>query len=350
MVEATMDLAPRRRARVSQRVLLVAAAVSIAAWAATETYWRGLTHPMHTEMARAARTMEAASRVILAEKTARGLVQPPALDPNRTGLIGPEWSEITTTLGILEAKRTATNPDLAAALVRSLSQLALKPGDVAVVALSGSLVGANLAALAAVEALRLKPVVISSLAASMYGATDPTFTWGDMETAVRSAGVISSRSAVLVAGGVGGAARDLAPDAREMLRAAARRHGGEYLDAQTPAELQRLLLAALERLTGSLDEVRVFINAGGAQIVLGDCPEGAAYPNGLVKRALPCSGEVPGLLAEFSRRGTPVLHILNMRRLAADWGLPYDPAGAHLIGDNVRVYGAPPRFAAGEGS
>jgi poly-gamma-glutamate system protein len=170
-----------------------------------------------------------------------------------------------------------------------------------------------------------------------------------METLLRSAGVIASRSALLVAGGVGGTARDLAPDAREMLRAAALRHGGEYLDAATSAELHRLLLAALQRLTGSLDRVRVFINAGGAQIALGDCSEAAAYPNGLVRQPLPCSGEVPGLLAEFARQKTPVLHILNMRRLAADWGLPYDPAGAHLIGDNARVYGASPRPAADQG-
>jgi poly-gamma-glutamate system protein len=300
---------------------------------------------MHAQMVRAARTMETASRVILAEKSARGLVQPPAADPNRTGLIGPEWSEITTTLGILEAKRTATNPDLAAAIVRSLSRLDLKAGDVAVVALSGSLVGANLAALAAVEALRLKPVVISSLAASMYGATDPTFTWGDMESVMRAAGVISTRSTLLVPGGVGGTARDLGPEAREMLRAAAQRHGGAYLDAATPAELHRMLLEGIERVAGSLDDVRILINAGGAQIALGDCPEAATYPNGLVQRALPCSGDFPGLLVEFSRRGTPVLHILNMRRLAADWGLPYDPAGVHLIGDNVRIYGAAPRSA-----
>jgi poly-gamma-glutamate system protein len=161
-----------------------------------------------------------------------------------------------------------------------------------------------------------------------------------MEMALGAAGVITSRSALLVAGGVGGIARDLAPDAREMLGAAARRHGGEYLDAPTPVELHRLLLSAIERRARPLDRVRVFINAGGAQIALGDCPEAAAYPNGLVRRPLPCSGEVPGLLAEFARRETPVLHLLNMRRLAADWGLPYDSAGAHLIGDNARVYGA----------
>jgi hypothetical protein len=42
---------------------------------------------------------------------------------------------------------------------------------------------------------------------------------------------------------------------------------------------------------------------------------------------------------DFAGRGTPVLHILNVRRLAVDWGLPFDPVPLPAIGDNARIYG-----------
>ena len=41
-------------------------------------------------------------------------------DFHKTGLIGEEYTDITTTLGSIEAKRTAADPDMAALLVLSL--------------------------------------------------------------------------------------------------------------------------------------------------------------------------------------------------------------------------------------
>ncbi|OQX85874.1 hypothetical protein B6D60_07145, partial [candidate division KSB1 bacterium 4484_87] len=68
-------------------------------------------------------------------------------DPNRTNLVGREYSPITTTLGDLIAKRTATNPDFAALLVRWFHELNLSPGDVIAVGSSGSFPSLTLATL-----------------------------------------------------------------------------------------------------------------------------------------------------------------------------------------------------------
>ena len=141
----------------------------------------------------------------------------PHVDPNRTGLIGPDWSEITTTIGDLPAKRTVTNPDLAATIARILSSLDPPPGAAVGLVLSGSFVGANVAAIAAVEAAGLRPVIVSSLGASMYGATDPAFTWLDMETTVRQAGIWQARSVAVVLGGESAAAGGLDQNGRDML-------------------------------------------------------------------------------------------------------------------------------------
>ena len=146
-------------------------------------------HPKAEELRAAARLAQAAQAEIARTKEKLGLMQPADVDPNRTGLIGPDWSETTTTIGEVQAKRTATNPDLAAAIARIL--LAMKPAPGRRRRDRGCrarFVGANVAAISAVETLGLKPVIVSSLGSSMYGATDPEFGWLDMETAVRRAG------------------------------------------------------------------------------------------------------------------------------------------------------------------
>ena len=119
---------------------------------------------------RAAEIMHNCALAIAEERTARGIHIDPELDPNGTGLIGAEFTAITTTLGVLEAKRTTTNPAFAALMVRYFREARLQPGDVVAVGASGSFPALILATLAACKALDLQPAVIYSVGASMYGA------------------------------------------------------------------------------------------------------------------------------------------------------------------------------------
>jgi poly-gamma-glutamate system protein len=166
---------PRTRARLPSVWLAAAAVLSVAGWLVTEGVLGRLTHPRHAEMLTAARTMQVASRVLVVEKDMRGLMPPRDADPNRTGMIGAEFTPITTTLGDLTSKRTTTNPDFAAALVGQFASLDLPRATPVVIVLSGSFVGANVATIAAAEALALRPIVIASLSASMWGANDLQF-------------------------------------------------------------------------------------------------------------------------------------------------------------------------------
>ena len=136
-------------------------------------------------MLMAARSMQAASRVLWMERETRGLTPSTQADPNRTGMIGQEYTPITTTIGELAAKRTATNPDFAAALVRQIASLRLARGTPVVIVVSGSFVGGDVAAITATETLGLRPIVIASLSASMWGANEPEFNLIDMLAALR---------------------------------------------------------------------------------------------------------------------------------------------------------------------
>ena len=52
------------------------------------------------------------------------------------------------------------------------------------------------------------------------------------------------------------------------------------------------------------------------------------------------SDGTPGLAVRLSQQGLPLLHLLNMRRLALELGLPFDPKPLPIPGDNIAVYGA----------
>ncbi|HWJ88289.1 MAG TPA: poly-gamma-glutamate system protein [Pelagibacterium sp.] len=324
--------------RVSLPMLALAAVVSVSVWLTAEASLGQFTHPASAQMQLASRIMQAASQVARAEKRERGLLQPIEVDPNQTGLIGPEFTDITTSLGVLEAKRTATNPDLAAALTARIAEFDLPEDSVVVALFSGSMVGANVAALAATQALGLETVIVSSLGASMFGATDPDFTWLDIEAALRAGGATTGRSDIALIGGNGAVGRGLSEEGLAAIRASIARSGVPLLEAETLPELLGELEARIDELTGK--KPALFINAGGSVAAFGTCQNANLIPAGLSHTRLHCADGMPGLIVSMSQRDVPVVHLLNMRGLAADWGLPYDPIPFDLPGNNVFVYGS----------
>ncbi len=81
-------------------------------------------------------------------------------------------------------------------------------------------------------------------------------------------------------------------------------------------------------------------NVGGALIGLGSCRESYEFPPGLTKRPQPCTDGTPGLAMRLAKDGVPVLQVLNIRRLAVEWGLPFDPVPLPTPGNNKVIYGS----------
>jgi hypothetical protein len=73
--------------------------------------------------------VRAAQEVLVPEREARGIASPKEVDPWGTGLIGLEWSVVTTTLGDLEAKRTSCDPRWAVRVLRWFKEAGLAQGD-----------------------------------------------------------------------------------------------------------------------------------------------------------------------------------------------------------------------------
>jgi poly-gamma-glutamate system protein len=332
--------APRVQARLKSTWLAVAAALSIALWLLLEQALQRPIHPQFAEMLMAARSMQSASRVLWMEKETRGLTSSLQADPNRTGMIGQEYTPITTTIGELPAKRTATNPDFAAALVRQIASLQLVRGTPVVIVVSGSFVGGDVAAVTATETLGLRPIVIASLSASMWGANEPEFNLLDMLAALRERNIIRTRAIAAVLGGGGAIGGSMDADGVAALRRSAVRDGVPIVEARPVAAVIDALLARINAAAGDTTRPGAMINVGGALIGLGSCRESYEWPPGLTRMTLPCSDGTPGLAMRLAADGLPVLHIINMRRLALEWGLPFDLTPLPIPGNNRAIYGS----------
>lgn len=283
-------------------------------------------HPAFPLMVEAATRERAAQQVLHAHKLALGLLSD-TLDPLRTGLIGVEFSPITTTPGSLKAKRTAANPDFAAYIVRELVDHGIGSGDSVLVAMTGSFPGLNLAVLTALETLHASSLRICSLGASSYGANEPAFTWLDMEDLLCRERVLARRSDCVTLGGTGDVGGGLTDEGKLLLRRKAEDLGYPVLET-TSLRKQ----AALRReIVGSPRTYALLINIGGNQAMLGRGPEGRELPGGWNEPpdagARPdSSGESDGIIFDFLEARVPVFNLLHIEDIATAAGLPFDPS------------------------
>ena len=124
-------------------------------------------------------------------------------DTLQIGLMGEHITAITTSLGAMEAKRTAQIPDFAALCVRLFREAGLKAGDRVGACFSGSFPGLDLAVLCAAKVMDLDIVYFCTLGASNYGANLPGYVMPEMvQTAVR-AGLLSVMPSTVSMGGSG---------------------------------------------------------------------------------------------------------------------------------------------------
>ena len=245
-------------------------------------------------------------------------------DPAGTGLIGPEFSLITNARGDLDAKLTSLNPNFAGLIVQYFRQARLRPGDPVAVAISGSFPGMNICLYAACEVMDLRPVVITSVGASMWGANDPEFTWLDMETLFWNEGIFHTRSQAATFGGGNDMGRGLSPEGRGVLADAIERNDVPLLSSDHIED------AIARRMTFYEEAARgrpyaLFVNIGGGVASIGSSHSRLLLPPGLSFDLGAHNWPRKGTLVLFAEKGTPVLHLLGIADLAREHGLPVSP-------------------------
>lgn len=251
-------------------------------------------------------------------RQANGTATPSESDPFNCGLIGLEWSGLTTTLGELASKRTACNPAWAVQFSRWFNDLGLQPGDPIAIYSSASFPGMLLNVLAATQAMQLEPLLIVSLGASTWGANHPDAPWPVLATELRRNGFVSKRADYYTLGGGAELGQGLSPEGEGLLREAVQNAGVELL---TAADLNGMI----ERKTKLLKafEPRVFISIGGSQANLGDSLDVLQLPTGFVS-ATETAHSGNGVIGFTMQNNIPVIHMLNIKFISDRVGIPYD--------------------------
>jgi poly-gamma-glutamate system protein len=276
--------------------------------------------------ARAETRMRQAVRVVYDAKKQAGAFIDQGGPPDEVALVGSELTPLVTTLGSLDAKRVAASPAWAHRLTLELARAGITRGSVVGANFSGSFPGLNLAVVCASYELGAELVATTSVTASTFGATDPGFTWPEIEVLLVRRGLIRPVSAAISVGGDGDRGLDLEPEARELAwriaRTSAAALGAVVLAPSSHRESVQRRLDLFERARGQR-RLAAFINVGGTESSLGHSDAVLRLENGWLPPVPFDSSEDAGLVAKMVAQGTPVLHLLNVRNLALRWGITH---------------------------
>ena len=190
--------------------------------------------------------------------------------------------------------------------------------------MSGSFPALNIAVLAAIQSLGAQPVITSSVGASTWGANRPEYTWLDMERDLQDAGIWPWRTRAAGLGGVGDSGGGLSEEGVAMAQAAITRTGTPAIAAVNLAEAVQLRLTAYRQPNGQLPAA--LVNVGGSHVVFGDQGHRIVLRPGLLSGYQAAAPLRDGLAAAFLDANRPVIHLLNIVRLAAEYGI--DPESA----------------------
>ncbi len=241
-------------------------------------------------------------------------------DPNRTALIGQEYSLITTDRGNIDAKLLTTNPNFAAIIVQLLKDAGLNKGDNVAVAMTGSFPGLNISVLAALQTLKLKPIIISSVGASNWGANDPYFTWLDMEDLIYNAGISNYKSVAASMGGGNDKGRGLSLQGRTLIKKAIKRNIIDFINEEFLENSIEERMVIYNKYAGN-NNIKTFINIGGGIASLGNSVNGKIISSGLTENLQVKNFPAKGVIIQMGQKGIPIIHLLNINKLVKKYGL-----------------------------
>lgn len=242
-------------------------------------------------------------------------------------IIGEEYTPITTTLGAFDAKVLSTSPDFAAVAVDMLFNANVHASDVVAVNMSSSFPALNIAVIAAIDTVGAKPIIVSSVGSSMWGANRPEYTWADMENSLVTSGIWKWKSSATGIGGGQDMGSGLTEEGNQMIRQAIERSGVPLLESRNLEDAinQRL---DIYRKNNDGDLPKVLINIGGSHVIFGKSGHDFSLRQGLNKGFYPLLAGNDGLAAKFINAKIPVIHFININRLATQ----YDIRSANEIG------------------
>jgi len=263
-------------------------------------------------------TVVSAQGSIRQTRESLGTLAPSEIDPSGSGLIGVEWSPITTTMGSLESKQLSVDPAWAPAFRRWYLDAGLSSGEKVTILSSGSFPGLALSAIAAAESLDLDITLIASLGSSTWGANTISMPLSAILRIIRENGFVRTTPSAYTLGGGGESGGGMAPEGITALLQSASRDNIQILVADS---IEEMILKKGE--IAFVPGTKLVVQIGGSQADIGTNPAVLDLPPGLL---FPYTEKNPGngLIASALRLGIPVLHIIDIPQLAKEVGIPGD--------------------------
>lgn len=305
---------------VSTPQLVLVAGLAVAGLWAVESNTITKQDALYSVKIRAARLAKQAFQTIYLQRIRLKIPLDTELDPAGSGMIGLQHSPIVSNNGHLTSKQTSANPNFAAAFVQMLSTAGVEKGDVVGVNATGSFPAMNVCVYAALEAMGVQPIVITSAASSEYGATHPELTWLDMEKLMYDRDLISFRSSAFTMGGLLDTAQGHSEEGKGLLRAAIERNERPLMTPKDYEEAVTMRLALYDEVANGRP-IRAFINVGGGTASVGTYDDKEEFRPGL-NTELPRGLKRRSTMRTFLEQGVPVVHVSHIRSLARRYGLP----------------------------
>ena len=258
------------------------------------------------------------NRILSAQKYLYDYLENSGLEINndiyKSGFIGVEYSEITTTIGSLESKQCSNNPLWALQFIRWFHELGLKQGDKIIISASSSFPAMVYSCLAACESEKLDVTLLLSLGSSTWGANRPELTFSQILDTLNHGGYTKIRPSLYTLGGVNENAEDLSPEAREILKNSIKNQNllltGKTLDEIVNIKSQYL------------NESKLLINIGGNASSMGNDTYSLNLKPGIIFPNKNINGG-NGLVGNALRQNIPVIHVLNLKGLAEQCGIDF---------------------------
>jgi poly-gamma-glutamate system protein len=316
---------------VSNNALLVISAIALAALLVVELFPERSSELYLEQMLEAAQLSSEAMTAIRKERVRKKITIDPIADPSDSGLIGLAMSDVTSNSGNLLAKQTTVNPNWAAVIVRMLHEADVKEGDTVAVGVSGSFPALNVSLYAAMATLRLEPIIIASASASQWGANHPFLLWLDMEKILHDRKLFPFRSIAASFGGAEDRAAGVSELGLAQLGRAIKRSKLPLIDPENYAAsvVERM---ALYREHAAGKPIRAYVNVGGGTSSVGTRRSKFAFQPGINRRTPPRAALIDSVMARFLDEEIPVLHFLQINRMAERYGLPVSPQEMPLVG------------------
>jgi len=327
-----------RPGKVSKASLVFLAILAMACLFLVETRKEMRKQPYYDEKVAAVRLQASAMEAIKKEVLRHRRTLDPFTDPAGSGLIGRNLSPLTSVVGSLAAKQTSVNPNFAAVVIQLMKRLGLKEGDRVAVGATGSFPALNLAVLVGCKVLKLRCVMISSVAASMFGANHPRVTWLDMERIAYREGFMDTRSVAASIGGVDDNGAQLSETGVELiLRAIERNQVRLIREGSLQANIEKRLQIYEEASGG--EPYKAFINIGGGEANVGSHFTKVLFRPGinrsLPRKKIPDEGAMTLLMRKYE---IPAIHLSGVSQLAERYGLPKAPQTMPPLAEGALFY------------